>query len=116
MTLQEEAKELYPTSSGMFNDNLGQYSRREAFEAGANSVYVQAEKLKFAIEQLESMLTIFDKEIEYEANHSYECSISGDIEGIETCKRRDGVWRMSRSKVVSKLEELKQQLKEIEDE
>jgi hypothetical protein len=85
MTLQEEA-EKYIKSEQIKSEYYKIYSN-EGFIAGANSKYVQAEKLKFAIEQLEElrkpMLEDWDNYI---------------------LKLTD-----------KKLSELKQQLKELED-
>jgi hypothetical protein len=51
--LNKEAEELYPEPNPyILGISVGNDIKRKAFIAGANSRYVQAEKLKFAIEQL----------------------------------------------------------------
>jgi hypothetical protein len=87
MTLQEEA-EKYIKSEQIKSEYYKIYSN-EGFIAGANSKYVQAEKLKFAIEQLEEIrdkMTLFEIE-----------NMDNTLDNLHY-----------------KIQELKQQLKELE--
>jgi hypothetical protein len=94
-TLQEEAEKYGDSIFGFSNENHNNWEDcQRHFIAGASSKYVQAEKLKFAIEQLKLVGNYFDVSKLNVKEHTQHIRFTSIIQ--------------------DKINALKQQLKELE--
>jgi hypothetical protein len=113
-TIEQEAKEYaniplnrdIDSEERYFNDSVREY---DSFIAGANSKWVQAEKVKAQIETL----NILDTNLQVKVNTLTEMASQADTENFNYLNSKIGGVRLVKEEIRRDLKELEQQLKKL---